>query len=281
MASLKISQMSSGNPAQSNDLLVIDRGGSNFSVTAASIAALGLSFVSFLKSHGWVFGGDQSGSISLSKFGCQVGASGFVGASGQVSAIEATATNPPLLQYKSSLPSSGSIAGAVDNATSNAGTDIATGITLGTLSQGCYRVMLSPSFPVQRAWIGMGEATCISSSGVAMKSDAPAKNVVAFRYSPAGASDTTWKAICQTDATHQTIVDTLIIPDTNLHTFQILSVGGGTSIQFWIDGVLVATVSSNIPVNSLRLANLVFQDNQTNTSAATAILVSSMGWLDN
>lgn len=40
MASTKISGLSSGNPAQSGDLIPIDRSGSNFSITAASIAAL-------------------------------------------------------------------------------------------------------------------------------------------------------------------------------------------------------------------------------------------------
>lgn len=40
MANTKISALTSGNPAQSGDLLPIDRSGSNFSVTAGSIAAL-------------------------------------------------------------------------------------------------------------------------------------------------------------------------------------------------------------------------------------------------
>jgi hypothetical protein len=40
MSNLKISQLTSGTPAQSTDLLPIDRSGANFSVTAGSIAAL-------------------------------------------------------------------------------------------------------------------------------------------------------------------------------------------------------------------------------------------------
>src|ERR1700675_2658045 len=40
MSNLKISQLTSGTPAQSTDLLPIDRAGANFSVTAGSIAAL-------------------------------------------------------------------------------------------------------------------------------------------------------------------------------------------------------------------------------------------------
>jgi hypothetical protein len=40
MANTKISALTSGNPAQSSDLLPIDRGGSNFSITAGSIAGL-------------------------------------------------------------------------------------------------------------------------------------------------------------------------------------------------------------------------------------------------
>jgi hypothetical protein len=40
MANLKISQLTSGNPAQSGDQIPINRGGANFSITASSIAAL-------------------------------------------------------------------------------------------------------------------------------------------------------------------------------------------------------------------------------------------------
>jgi hypothetical protein len=40
MANAKISQLASGNPAQSGDLIPIDRGGANFSLSAASVAAL-------------------------------------------------------------------------------------------------------------------------------------------------------------------------------------------------------------------------------------------------
>lgn len=40
MASQKISQLTNGNPAQTGDLIPIDRAGANFSVSAASVAAL-------------------------------------------------------------------------------------------------------------------------------------------------------------------------------------------------------------------------------------------------
>ena len=40
MANLKISQLTAGNPAQSSDIIPIDRAGVNFNITAGSIAAL-------------------------------------------------------------------------------------------------------------------------------------------------------------------------------------------------------------------------------------------------
>lgn len=43
MSNLKISQLTPGNPALGGDLLPIDRSGANFSVSAASLAALGTS----------------------------------------------------------------------------------------------------------------------------------------------------------------------------------------------------------------------------------------------
>ena len=42
MPSEKISQLTSGNPAQSGDLVPIARSGANYSLTAGSIAAAGL-----------------------------------------------------------------------------------------------------------------------------------------------------------------------------------------------------------------------------------------------
>lgn len=55
MPDLKISQLTSGNPALTGDLLPIDRSGANFAVTAASIAALAAG-PSFSGSGSFMFG---------------------------------------------------------------------------------------------------------------------------------------------------------------------------------------------------------------------------------
>lgn len=62
MPSQKISQMTSGNPAQSGDIIPIDRSGSNLSITAGSIAALASSGV--MSGHPFAYAGQQITPIS-------------------------------------------------------------------------------------------------------------------------------------------------------------------------------------------------------------------------
>lgn len=69
MADKKISQLSDGSPAQLGDLLPIDRAGTNFKVTAQSIAALDEPTISspgyFWANQVWMKGDTDNGSPSL------------------------------------------------------------------------------------------------------------------------------------------------------------------------------------------------------------------------
>lgn len=63
MPDLKISQLTNGNPAQTNDQIPINRGGVNFSITAGSISALppttaGANQVVYVNSAGTSMDGD-------------------------------------------------------------------------------------------------------------------------------------------------------------------------------------------------------------------------------
>ena len=66
MGNLKISQLTSGNPAQSSDIIPIDRSGSNFRVTAGSIAALvsGTASSSWSSPHAMLGGATYSAGVS-------------------------------------------------------------------------------------------------------------------------------------------------------------------------------------------------------------------------
>jgi hypothetical protein len=59
MPDLKISELTPGNPAQTTDQIPINRSGSNFSITAGSIAGLNVSSA-FLQLPSWLMSGDGS-----------------------------------------------------------------------------------------------------------------------------------------------------------------------------------------------------------------------------
>ena len=66
MANLSISQLTPGNPAQSGDVIPIDRSDVNFSITAGSIAALapaGVTSVGF-EGDGTVLSSTESGPVT-------------------------------------------------------------------------------------------------------------------------------------------------------------------------------------------------------------------------
>jgi hypothetical protein len=97
-----------------------------------------------------------------------------------------------------------------------------------------------------RYWVGMTD-TAFASIPTTMNSDTPAANVIAFRWD-SDTDSSNFKAVCQTDATHQTVVDTgvAVVVDA-IHLFEIVPQSGGTVMKFYIDGSLVATISTNVP----------------------------------
>jgi hypothetical protein len=94
-----------------------------------------------------------------------------------------------------------------------------------------------------RCWTGVTTGSGATMGG----SDAPAAtSYCAFRFST-NAGDTTWQAVCA-NAGVQTLVDTGIAFGTTSKAFAIEWDLGIGSVYFYIDNVLVATISSaNIP----------------------------------
>ena len=84
-----------------------------------------------------------------------------------------------------------------------------------------------------RCWIGLGV-----NFGNFYKSDTPPETTVAFRYT--AGTDTYWQCVVS-DGTTQVTTATTVAPDTTGHVFAISP--SGTNVLFYIDGVLVATVS--------------------------------------
>ena len=108
-----------------------------------------------------------------------------------------------------------------------------------------------------RYWMGLGCVNTSSTVGhnnlgilgtTGYASDNPNKTTIGFRYS--SGTDTTWKAVVITangSGGAQTTVDTGVTVDNNVHVFEMATNSDGTLINFLIDHVLVATITSNIP----------------------------------
>lgn len=116
-----------------------------------------------------------------------------------------------------------------------------------------------------RSWIGFDN---LSDPG---GTDTPT-NVVKFRYST-NAGDADWMAYVDNGGTH-TIVDTGVAPVANAaNTFKI-DCTNPASLKFYIDGMLVATITTNIPSTTLPMnfaAEIV-----TLTSSSETIYVGRM-----
>jgi hypothetical protein len=125
-----------------------------------------------------------------------------------------------------------------------------------TLQTAKWRVLV-PDIANVRVWVGLAD---VSSSLVAnLISDSPVglSALMAFRYSTA-AGDTTWHAVCN-DGGGQTVVNTGIPATTSGITFTITPVG--SSVEFRINNVLVATISTNVPSNTVRFGDITAVDN--------------------
>lgn len=108
-----------------------------------------------------------------------------------------------------------------------------------------------------RFWIGLicfnvGSSIGNSASpanSTAYANDLPNKTTLGFRYS--AGTDTTWKAVSIQAGGGSTVVDTGVTPDLNIHSFEMAPNSTGTSVNFLIDGIIVAVISTNLPITGL------------------------------
>lgn len=184
--------------------------------------------------------------------------------------IDATATIPPTATEPIALQIQ-----ATSGANSPGLVDHSANITLGILMQWFTKCMMVGLIS-SRYWLGMWDGIYDPSTDLA--TDTPAGNLVAFRY--ASDVDTHIVAVCQTSSSNQTVVDTGVAPSTS--TPQIFKiVPSGSSIEFFINGTLVATISTNIPATTVAMRSLFLWDNYNDIGATNGSLNFYYFWLQN
>ncbi len=102
-----------------------------------------------------------------------------------------------------------------------------------------YTRLSSADTTLQRHWVGGFADNAATVAG----SDTPGNHLAAFRYSTA-AGDTKWQC-CTCDGTTQSSADSGVTADLAWHEFMIQRIG--SSVYFYIDQVLVATKTTNLP----------------------------------
>jgi hypothetical protein len=143
--------------------------------------------------------------------------------------------------------------------------------TTGSTKSFTMRAMTQTSSNV-RYWIGF-----VDSSGGGMGGginsiafDVPNIKYVAFRFS--AGTDSTWKLVAGTDNTHQTVADTGVAINTTVSAlFQLVFNGNGTSVDGYINGVKVATVSSNLPAANYGFGECIVADNKNTATAVNLV----------
>ncbi len=131
------------------------------------------------------------------------------------------------------------------------------GPTLGGVLSYQTRVQLQQTTQI-RTWTGFVD----SNNAIVQNMSAtnPVQNIVGFRYDTT-AGDTGWRGYCSTDATHFTTTANGPAMDTLGHSLVFLVSGNGMSITFYVDGVAIGTISTNIPTAATHLSLFGTVDN--------------------
>ena len=242
---LKISALTSGNPAVGTDVLPIDRGGVNFSVTAASIAALAGGSTALVPGptagfHGWVaepstqpsaYSGTMCYNFSFNL--------NTDGGSNQGGLTAASGAAPCVLScLANNSPGAFAIMGYAGL------------YSTAQLSVGSFGSFQSTAALIQttnsRWWHGL---LSIASGHAPNNTDnAAGFNLAAFRYSTS-AGDTNFQCVVSDGAT-AVVHDSGVAADTAYHVFTIVQNATGHFL-FYIDGVLVFTSTVHEPTGNL------------------------------
>jgi hypothetical protein len=145
--------------------------------------------------------------------------------------------------------------------------------TYGSVYRMSQRVKFNNSSNV-RYWLGVSEGNTADFTGsAALASDTPNRNYAMFRFS--AGTDSTIKAVCGTSSATQTVVDTGVSVSTSASKLFEIAWTAST-FTFFIDGVQVAQITTNIPGTSTRFGTLVCADNKNTATAVGFTFYNSM-----
>lgn len=231
MADLKISQLNDGGNALGTDQLPINRAGVNFRISAASIAAL-----SFTNVHGMQTAAQVNSHASMLGYDWELVGSAVVGAS------------------------AGGESGywAMDSGVDSGMSDRLDFTCLAKIKTFTTRFRLSPTSIAtdNNAWV------CFTPrSGITVDSPSllfqlvPLCPVVGFKWRQT-VDGPNWQLYSSPDSSGAPVtqVDTGVAVDTAWHEFSMVVSGGGTSVEFFIDGVSVGTISTHLPAPTTALS---------------------------
>jgi hypothetical protein len=204
---------------------------------------------------------------------------------GAIGCTHPTAEGSYSTVYANGTNSAGSTYSAAASASTSdvIGMDVGAGANFGDWGFGnFYRLTFSwaaSHTTSVRYWLGMtafnvagaGCSTAPPRSTTCYATNTPNTSALAFRYS--AGTDTHWQAV-SINAGTATVADTGVTPNTSPHLFEIAAVTSGSGYNYYIDGVKVATITTNLPsvtYGSSNTQTIIFWagDNQ-NTATAMA-----------
>ena len=198
------------------------------------------------------------GTATITITGYQAGAQ----SQGTLSVVTATATEPFGTHFLSSASAS---TNEILGVTIGGGAAAQLQVSPGVLNRWSNRIRFNSTTNV-RWWTGLANQVSILSTAT-FATDTPAAIYAAFRFS--SGTDTTIKAVCGTDASHQTVVDTTIAIDTvNSQLFEIT--WDGTNFNFFINSTQRAQISTNIPSAGTNIQTWWGGDNKNTANAFNA-----------
>ncbi len=144
--------------------------------------------------------------------------------------------------------------------------------TYGSVYRMSQRIKMNNSSNV-RYWIGISEgATGDFTGSAALATDTPNRNYAMFRFS--AGTDSVIQAVCGQSNVVQTVASTGVAVSTSASKLFEIAWIAGSAFKFYIDGALVATITTSLP--NTRFGTLVCADNKNTATAVGFTFYNSM-----